>query len=200
MRLLVAVLCLGLAATLAGCVETPPGSLYPMYSSDKDVAMDPSLVGEWRDNSDPSHPGKWFFRGGDEPGVYLLGIVSADDRSTCKTRLVRSESLLFLDVLPLDSSWNDNAEASGLRVSLHAFFRLEKEGDRLRLSYLSPDWYQQQLELKQFPLTVERLGDDVPVITSPSEEVRAFYTRAAAAPEAFVEIVTLRRYQAPAGR
>ncbi len=202
MRLLWALVCSAVVAVLvAGCdpLTVPPvllavpGSLHPMYASDKDIVSDPSLLGEWRSmKEDPPH--KWFFRGGDQPGTYAMGIVSEGEHSTWAARLVQDGDLVFLDLMQLPDSSDDNgSEGAGRTVALHLFLRLEKQGDRVRLSTLNPDWYLRQLELRRFPLKVDRLGENTPVITSPTEELRAFYAKVAAEPGGWAEVAVLTR-------
>jgi hypothetical protein len=124
-----------------------------------------------------------------------MGILSGGDHTTWQVRLVKSGDLTFLDALQLQENSGD---IFSLRIALHVFFRLQKDGDQLRFSALSSDWYEQQLEQKQFPLKVERLGENVPAITSPAAEVRAYFTKVATDPHAFVEVAKLQRYQPPA--
>ena len=196
MRLLAIGLCLLAAVVLVGCDSLTggaPASLYPMYGSDRETVADATLRGEWRDDEDPSDVTKYFFREDDKAGGYVTGIVSGDSQSTWRMRLVPTEGHTFLDVVPSGSQPGENTDASSARLGLHLFLRLRKEGARLHLDYLNPDWYLRQLELKQFPLKIERLGDNMPVVTSPPEEVRAFYTKAAADPEAFAEVAVLHR-------
>jgi len=203
MRLLAMGLCLLAAVVLVGCdpltggagIWTAPASLYPMYGSDKETVADATLLGEWRHDEDASDVTKYFFREDDKVGGYVMGIVSGGSQSTWRMRLVPSEGQTFLDVAPLESRVGGNADASEARLGLHLVLRLRKEGARLHLDYLNPDWYMRLLEQKQFPLKIERLGDNMPVVTSPPEEIRAFYTKAAADPKAFAEVAVLHRPQ-----
>ena len=202
-------LCLGVTALLAGCKEFPalgvvlvPGSLYPMAAAEQDLVYDPSLLGEWRDastvdpvtgdQSDINEPiGKWFFEQGKTPGTYLLGRVYGEtDHTTRTARLVKNGDAMFLDAVPdSDSNESKGSHVGPYSLGLHIFIRLQQEKGQLRLSVLSPDWYLCQLETKQFPLRIERLGEGLQVITSPPDAIRAFYAKAVTDPTAFTDAI-----------
>src|SRR5262249_4883949 len=144
-KLLIALL---LVLFWTGCA--PVGSVYPFFEQ-KDKLMDAALLGQWtckadsiqmilaRDATQATEFRAQLIGGDDEPGE----DAPRQTRARFKANLFRVGSRLFLDLEQdgIEFKWKDRGlsrttDDLGFYFPVHTVYRVELEGDVLRLAYL----------------------------------------------------------------
>ncbi len=164
---------LGLIGLLAGCASPP--SLHPLYT-ENDLVFEPDLLGTWQDVETTL-----IFEeaGGDS---YLLTYSVAGKASQYEAHLAALGGYLYLDVILKESEFGDRLapQAFVSAIRAHGFYRIELDGNTLRVRHLNCDWLAEELEagradLRHEPLTEpDRLNEDGFLITASTEEIQRF--------------------------
>ncbi len=212
MRIASAVVLLGMAALLTGCLVVP--SLHPFYT-DKDTVFEPALVGSWQEYqmggnaTPPAIPQVWAFSKSEDadraPNGYNLIVGTKGYTATYQAYLVKVGDSLFLDLFPGelqtpevnvksdDESQQSPEDEAGSNVQMlslvhyvpsHSIWRVRLNGDELELALLGEDWVTQQVQEKTLGLRCET-AQDVTVLTASTEELREFLLKHADDDKAF---------------
>lgn len=122
------------------------------------------------------------------PGSYPFAPTSSEDETGFRPRLIEVGDGLYASVVP-----GQQAEASGNSGSYEIHltqarrvYRLELDGERLRLVDLSDDWLKAQLDSGRIELGHELTGETL-VITASTQEVQRFLLEFAEEQGAFPE-------------
>lgn len=172
------------AILIIGCVP----SLHSLYS-DKDVVLDPALVGVWK-----SDDGKqtWEFSKKGDRSYRLVFTDQKGHSGQFVAHLTRIEKSLFLDLYPekLDAETNDFYKLHF--VAAHTFVRVPQIEPALELSFLNAKWVQDLLDEKPDAIQHERRNGAV-VLTASTEELRKFVRENQDTKNAFTKPMRLNR-------
>ena len=179
---------LGLAALLlAGCVVP---SLHPLFA-ERDYLYAPDLVGTWVPK-DVREKEVWDFT--EDGRLYLL--THTDDKGRKATFHVAAGSIgtnVFLDFSPLDPT--PGTEINGLMqahlLPVHLFAKLVKTNDDLALVALDVEWLENQLKTNATAIAHASRGDDPPLLTASTAELKKFVARHAHDEKAFKHAIIL---------
>jgi hypothetical protein len=153
----------GVMAILAGCMP----SVYPLYT-DKDIVLDPSLVGTWINQEDDE---KWTFARGDGQS-YDMAISGEDSTVMFQTHLVELGGHRFIDVCPRPPDWEDSPYRD-LMLPLHWLGSISIDGDTLIISLMDPnDMSKLAKSGVKTPSYVD--VDNLRVLTASTEELQKF--------------------------
>jgi hypothetical protein len=131
------------AAVFAFAVLLAPGclviSLHPAYD-DETIAWDPALVGAWVDDDDRVtmnvERGEWR--------SYRIKYVHPIESATVTAYLTTLGHAHYLDAMPARGE-----DHGSLLVPVHALVRVQLDGDRLELTPLSYDWFDDRRRARQ---------------------------------------------------
>lgn len=189
MKYLSGLLLAGVALLLGGCVIS---SVYPFYT-DKDVAFDATLVGEWAENAEAKDIWKFTRQGTNK---YLVQIVEPDKNTDLEGCLFKLDGQLYLDLL--------GKEQSMTSVPVHLVMRLELAEPALRMASQSVKWLDDWL--RQNPAALKhhrvRTGDGPEdyrvVLTAETADLQKFLVKQKDNPEAWEKTNVLQRRAMPA--
>ncbi len=175
------------ALLLAGCVVP---SLHPLFA-ERDYLFAPDVVGTWvpRDEKDKE---VWDFT--EDGRRYLL--THTDDKGHKATFHVAAGSIgtnVFLDFSPLDPT--PGTELNGLMqahlLPVHLFAKLLKTNDDLTLVALDVEWLDDHLKTNSTAIAHASRGDDPPLLTASTAELKKFVARHAHDEKAFKNAIIL---------
>ncbi|HXW06122.1 MAG TPA: hypothetical protein VD833_12875 [Vicinamibacterales bacterium] len=160
---------LGVAALLVAAVAAPGClvlSLNPAYD-DETIGFDPGLLGTWLDAEDKSsleiERGDWK--------SYRIRYVHPVETGTLTAYLTVAGDHRVLDVMPLRGE-----DRGSFVIPVHAVVRVELAGDRLDLTPLSFDWFDERLR-RELPIPgIEAVLDqkENAILLSPTAALRAW--------------------------
>ena len=188
MRRLLTLGVVALSLSLSGCVP----SVFPLYT-DKDVRFDPALVGEWaeKDSSDES----WTFT---KSGANAYDLVIREKKQTAPfdAHLLHLGTRQFLDMTPDPSGLRDSEILDVYKAALipgHMFAKVSQIAPVLKMAFLDPKWLKNYLhdhpaEIAHF---LDQNGDVI--LTAPTRELQAFFTKHADDKDAFGDESELRK-------
>jgi hypothetical protein len=172
---------LGIAVLLAGCSDSLPVSLHPLFM-EKDVIYNPALVGKWVDKEDGN---KLIFQKAEDSG-YLMTIEGKDSPpEKFRAQLIRLGEFLFLDLCPEAPATGDDTTAPLLWIPGHSFSKVKITKDTLQLDILDEDWLEKKMLAKEVTLAHEYVDERI-VLTAPTTELQAFVKKYGTDEEAFL--------------
>ena len=171
-----------LALLLAACVP----SLNPLYTSNQ-LVFDPGLEGTWVEKEGHN---TWVIRKGEDKG-YEIRYTEDGVPAGFEGQLVELGDHLFLDLYPAEPEIR-NDFYKGHLIRAHTFGRIRREGDRMRVAMLDPDWLEPLLARKQVRLEHVRIEDDI-VLAAPTAALQEFLLKHVTDPKAFSDPVELIR-------
>lgn len=121
-----------------GCIP----SLHQLYT-DKDVAYDPKLLGEWKD---PNSADRWEFRPA-EPNSYLM-IYTDQNKNAARfsVHLVKLDSMLFLDIFPKEANQPANDFYKLHFYPVHTFAKINQIAPALKIQFMDTDKFTRRLK------------------------------------------------------
>jgi hypothetical protein len=156
----------------SGCIP----SLYPLYT-DNDVIFNPALVGIWTSKDQTK---SWNFQKSSD-NSYKLIYTENQDSDVLQAHLVKLGGHLFLDTYPDELRGDHTGFYKGHFVPAHQFFKVELNGDTLKLAYLNFDYLsKQKVQLKH-----ETIGKKN-VLTAQPADLQKFVVKFADDPKAFL--------------
>ena len=169
-----------LALSLSGCVP----SVFPLYT-DKDVRLDPALVGEWVDKG--SSDESWTFA---KSGANAYDLVVREKKQTAPfdVHLLRLGARQFIDMTP-DPNGLKNSEILDIyKAALipgHMFAKVSQIAPTLKMSFLDPKWIKNYLHDHSVEIThfLDANGDVI--LTAPTRDLQTFITKHADDKDAF---------------
>jgi hypothetical protein len=162
MRYITALITVGLVLMLAACVP----SLHPLYT-DKDLTLEPALLGEWGEAKPDSKSTLTFSKIADKEYKLVSG-EGPDKQSIFIAHLVKLGDKLFLDLKPDPASEPD---CSGL--PWHMFFYVSQIEPTLRMWDLNDKWLEKLLKKNPSLLKHEVVDGDL-VLTASTSSFRVF--------------------------
>ena len=157
-------LCIALALLCSGCLAL---SIHPLYT-DEDVLFEPALIGTWSEDKDG---GTWAFEPLKE-NVYRLIITDDGESSNFVAHLLRLADQTFLDLFPEEME-HGNGWYQFHFLSVHTFFQLSLEGDKLELAFLDPKWLKEKSKAGELKLR-HQFRDDQIILTASTQELQKF--------------------------
>ena len=187
-KLFAALALLALLALLVGGCVVP--SLQPLFA-ERDYLYAPELVGTWVSKDDPEKE-VWVFA---EDGRHYR-LTHTDRKGHRATFHVAAGSLgtnTFLDFSPLDLMPGQelNNLMGSFILPVHLFAKLVKTNDDLTLVALDAEWLNERLKANPKEIAHVLQGNDVPLLTGSTEEVKKFVTRHASDTNAFKSAIIL---------
>lgn len=163
---------------LAACSCVP--SLHPLYT-DRDVAFDPELLGEWIEAKPDSKSTLTFVKNSDTE----YKLVSSDGKETSSfiAHLVKLGDTLFLDV-----SGDPSIDCHTLALPVHMFFLISRTKPVLRMSDFDDHWLDDFLKKNPAALKHEIVDKDL-VLTASTKLLQTFLLRHAKTKGAFADPV-----------
>ncbi|HJS50959.1 MAG TPA: hypothetical protein VJ781_03585 [Pyrinomonadaceae bacterium] len=160
------------AILMSGCAP----SLNPYYL-ERDLIFNQCLIGKW---TDLQYKDTWHFerRG---PKKYRVTQVNEDGETTLfEAALFQVDGKTFLDLTPIKNP--ENYGPSLLRT--HSLMAIAVETDKLRISYIDPNWLKGYLA--RYPETLKHtFVDNEIVITDTTENLQSLIRRSANSPGIF---------------
>lgn len=154
---------------LAGCVVT---SVYPFYT-DKDLAFEPSLLGEWVGADEAPKPGEFVRVERLGKLGYVATVFTADSTNSVICHLFRLNKQLFLDSCPTNDSLD--------HIPVHQVSKVTQLQPELETADLKYDWLEALLKQNPKALRHTRVrekadesGDGRIVLTADTAELQKF--------------------------
>jgi len=182
------------AGLLAGCVVT---SVYPFYT-DKDVAFDSALLGDWGKGAGADEHWK-FERDGET--AYRLTFTEHGKAAVMQAHLFKLRGQLFLDLFSADT----NGDVSPPPIPSHALMRVCQTTPTLRMAVLDYEWLGQVLEKNPKAIrhhvvkTGEKSQDRRIVLTADTRELKKFVVKQLKTDGAWKDEIELTREPAASG-
>ena len=157
------------AFLLCSCIP----SVNPFYTQ-KDIAFDTGLLGEWR-QVEADKTEEWKFEK-DEDDAYKLVVKDKEGKTgEFKAHLFKLKQERFLDLIPSDCSFATNqADLVGFSVFPgHLVFRVNQLGPQLSLAAMNYDWLEKHL--KAYPKALaHRRHDNGILLTADTRSLQRF--------------------------
>ena len=182
---------------LAGCGDSCAPSLRPLHSDEVLVHV-PELVGAW---VNPDEATNSCTLGAAEGYQYPVACTGKNETTGelqtdyYHAHFVKLVDQLFVDLLPdLEAA----SEAPRLLnfTPVHSFFRVQTEGDLVRLHWVSGKWLEGLIQRAEVSIRHERLDSGWPgpiLLTAAPDELQALMVRALGDEEAFGGVISYRR-------
>ena len=183
---------LSLAVVLTGCLVT---SVYPFYTQ-KDLAFEPGLVGDWT-NSKASCE-HWKFEPAGE-NAYQLTYTSDGKTSVMAARLFKLGSQAFLDLFTNETK--DDSQPPP--IPSHFLMRADQLAPTVKLAPLNYDWLKEFLAKDPKALRHHLIPDNDKkedsrlVLTADTAELQQFILKHLKTGEAWAEGLELSRASTP---
>jgi len=154
------------ALLLQGCFVL---SLHPLYT-DGDTVSESQLLGRWLESPDsPDSSGAWVFEPTDEENAYLLKLIKNDStEGEFQVHLVKLGGNLFMDLFPKEPEHLNEYFVSHV-IPAHSFWRVELEGDTLKLGSLDFDWLKDAMGSGKVDIKHESLENIMLLTAQPSD-------------------------------
>ncbi|HMD69938.1 MAG TPA: hypothetical protein VKF41_01270 [Bryobacteraceae bacterium] len=154
-------LLVGILVSLSGCAGVV--SLHPVaLPNDKDVVLDPALLGTWEEVKTKSGAAKNTYIVTRAESGY--GVSSAPEEMKGTMHLLKVGDRYLLDVY---------CPSDGAPPPVHLFFRLRLDKDTARVAEMDSDWFKQQIKTSaQLRHEVLMEDDDRIVLTASPSEMR----------------------------
>ncbi len=171
-RIIGTTLLTGLALALTGCVVT---SVYPFYS-EKDVAFEPALVGNWKKADQPDEHWKFERAGGNG---YRITSESGDKTNVFQGHVFKLQGQTFLDLTT--TGWKEDIQPEP--VPSHFLARIVQLTPTVKLSAMTYDWLKALLAKEPKALrhivieTGEKPDDRRLVLTADTADLQQFVVR-----------------------
>jgi hypothetical protein len=130
------------AILLAACIP----SVNPFYE-DKDVVVDPHLIGEWQEKGTNSEPEVWKFEQSTN-NAYDLTVLQDGKSGKFRAHLFKLKQEQFLDLIPTDCDYATN-QADLVAYSMfpgHLLMRVGQIDPELKLAVSDYDWLEKFLQ------------------------------------------------------
>lgn len=182
---------------LAGCGDSCAPSLRPLYSDEVLVHV-PEFVGVWVDADEATNS---CTLGAAEGYQYPAACTRRNDQTGelqteyYHAHFVKLKDQLFVDLLPNLESANEAPWLLNL-TPVHSFFRVQTEGDLVRLHWVSGKWLEGLIRRGEVSIRHERLDSGWPgpiLLTAAPEELQSLMVRALGDDEAFGDVISYRR-------
>ena len=161
-----------LLAFITGCVPC----LNPIYT-DKDVIVDPALVGTWG-SGEPKE--KWVFT---KTGARSYKLAQTDGEGLTAefdVRLVRLGDYRFLDLVVTNADekhFRLNGFAAFSLIPGHLVLQVHETAPKLKISAMNPDWLKEWLEKNSKSIEHRKFGEDRYVIVASTADLQKFVLR-----------------------
>lgn len=160
----------GAAALLCSCIP----SVNPFYT-DRDVILDPRLLGAWQEKDNTNNPDIWNFETGTNQ-TYKLTIAEKDGKNgVFAAHLFQLKRESFLDLIPVECNYATNqADLVGFSMFPgHLLLRVSQIGPELKFAFCDFDWLQKFLEKDPQALAHHR-EDDRLLLTASTRDLQKF--------------------------
>ena len=157
------------AILLAACIP----SVNPFYT-DKDVVVDPHLVGEWQEKGNTNDPDVWKFEQLTNK-VYQLTVTEKDKTGSFSARLFKLKQEQFLDLVPNDCNYASN-QSDLVAFSMfpgHLLMRVRQIEPELKFAGCDYEWLQKFLE-KNPKALAHHIESDRVVLTADTRDLQKF--------------------------
>ena len=161
-----------LLAIITGCVPC----LNPIYT-DKDVIVDPALVGTWG-SGEPKE--KWVFTKTAARSYKLAQTDGEGSTAEFDVRLVRLGDYRFLDLVVTNADekhFRLNGFAAFSLIPGHLVLLVHEIEPKLKISAMNPDWLREWLEKNSKSIEHRKFGEDRYVILASTADLQKFVLR-----------------------
>ena len=170
------------AVLLAACIP----SVNPFYQ-DKDVVMDPHLIGEWQERGKTNEPEVWKFEQSTN-NAYKLTVTEEGRTGEFSARLFKLKQEQFLDLIPTDCDFATN-QAYLVGFSMfpgHLLMRVGQIEPELKLAVTDYDWLEKFL-LKNPKAVGHHLESERIILTADTSDLQKFVLKHLGTNELFKE-------------
>ncbi len=173
-----------LLAVTCGCVR----SLHPVYT-DEDVIHDPAFVGSW---TEPEGDRMDVTAGEDGVSYRIAYTESEGSKSKLTAYLSKLNERLIVDVTVDDLSLPEGDMYRAHLLPVHSFYFVRIEDKSIVMQTIDADWMTEYLQKHPDAIAHQKRKDrdDVPLLTAPTAEMRAFLTKIVKEPGALSEPAT----------
>lgn len=170
------------AILLAACIP----SVNPFYT-DKDVVLDPHLVGEWQEKGKTNEPEVWKFELSTN-NAYQLTVTEEGKTGEFSAHLFQLKQEQFLDLIPTDCDYASN-QAYLVAFSMfpgHLLMRVGQIEPELKLGVCNYDWLEKFL--KENPAAIgHHIEDEHILLTAETGDLQKFVLQHLGTNELFKE-------------
>jgi hypothetical protein len=189
MKKLTFALAAGMAVLVTGCLVT---SVCPYYTQ-KDLAFEPALLGNWTNSQDSDEHWKFEKEG---TNSYRLTYATKDESSAMQARLFKLRGEAFLDLFTTEMK---DQETQPPPIPSHFLFRVFEIKSEVRMAALNYEWLRELLAkepqtLRHHLLPVEESPDKQRlVLTAETQELQKFIIKHLKTEEAWKNDFRLKR-------
>jgi hypothetical protein len=170
------------AILLAACIP----SVNPFYT-DKDVVLDPHLVGEWQEKGKTNEPEVWKFEQSTNK-TYQLTVMKGGTTGEFDAHLFKLKGEQFLDLIPADCHYATN-QADLVAFSMfpgHLLLRVGQIDPELKFAAMDYDWLEKFL--KNNPKAIgHHLESERIILTADTRDLQKFVLKHLGTNELFKE-------------
>ncbi len=180
MRKIRVVFAIALSAMILGC---PARFLQPLFSG-KDITYNPALVGAWGDGEDTytfkkaNDNNYEIFFTEQKPNDITGHLEVGSDTMSFIGQLGRLGKTWFLDTYPTRETDDFHL------LPTHIIFKMQLEGDTLRLASLEGDWLKKTIKTHHLKVQYALVNGDI-IMTGPTREIQEIVRGFANDPNAF---------------
>lgn len=163
------------AFTLLGC-SAP--SVHPLIS-DSVATTDEGLAGAWHEADSTDNTYVVTPVGENQYRLTMIPESADSQVSALALRLGKLGGATLAQITVTESAGNRVSEAApGVAMPVYQFMKLEREGDKLNVWFMSTGWLKELSDKGVLDIAHTRLTDDPHILlTAPTEDLQKFYTR-----------------------
>ena len=180
------------AILLTACIP----SVNPFYT-DKDVVVDPHLLGEWQEKDNADNPVIWKFEQSTN-NAFKLMVTEQGKTGEFSAHLFKVKQAQFLDLIPTSCDYAAN-QASLVAMSMypgHLLMRVGQIEPELKLAACDYDWLQKFL-VKNPKAIAHHTEEGENVLTANTADLQKFVLKHLGTNELFQEYGTMVRRPKP---
>jgi hypothetical protein len=176
------------AALLAACIP----SVNPFYT-EKDVVLDPNLLGEWQEKDNANNPEIWKFEQSTN-NAFDLTVTEEGKTGKFRAHLFKLKQERFLDLIPTECNFATNqAYLVGFSVFPgHLLMRVGQTDPELQIAVCDYDWLGKFLQKNPKALG-HHMEDENMVLTADTRDLQKFVMNHLGTNQLFKEYGTMIR-------
>jgi hypothetical protein len=170
------------AVLMGACIP----SVNPFYT-EKDVVLDPRLIGDWQEKGDTNNPENWSFEQSTN-NTMKLTVVEQGKTGAFAAHLFKLGQEQFLDLIPTDCEYATN-QADLVAFSMfpgHLLAHVPQIEPELTVAFCDFDWFEKYLEQNPRALAHHREGERI-VLTAETRDLQRFVLKHLGTNELFKE-------------
>jgi hypothetical protein len=159
-----------MALLLIGCIPSVKS-----FYTEKDLAFEPRLLGEWQVKNESDQPAEWQFERGEGKAYKMTVIQEKIKRGEFNAHLFKLGKENFLDIIPSKIDYaSDQADlVSNTMFPGHLLLRVSQIDPVLKLAGFDFDWLKAHLEENPKALAHHKESDAI-LLTAGTADLQSF--------------------------